>query len=386
MFILALVAGALASPFQLDHQARLVDSSGDPLNGTVTLAVEFFDGSGGGANSLGADSWSGLAIDGGYVSVVIDADTDWFLSPEVWIQYTVNTTTTLSPRSRLSRVPMAATASFAEAVPAFDAAVACTVDGSIRFDATSNTLLVCGSGQWRAVMTSQSIALTSGAYSYLNGTTDDSCLAYLNSGAASTRPDGVYSIQPPGYGAAFDVWCDMTTDGGGWTVIRSVASGSEGNVVSYPSFQRVASVAAGTASQARVISTAAGFSLGSQGSGSRKTVRFELTTGFSFTEMSGSWVGWGAAGGLHHDDSQSGSTSWKVQSDVGDSSGIVQFGTPSTVIKTGGQYGVNWNGTGVSLTYPFDVSGLSDTVVRWSVIDQSTLEYVDFKEIVLRLR
>ncbi|MFT6231754.1 MAG: hypothetical protein ACJAZO_002262, partial [Myxococcota bacterium] len=34
----------------------------------------------------------------------------------------------------------------------------------------------------------------------------------------------------------------------------------------------------------------------------------------------------------------------------------------------------------------FDVSGLSDRVVRWSVIDQSTQEYVDFKEIVLRLR
>jgi hypothetical protein len=215
---------------------------------------------------------------------------------------------------------------------------------------------------------------------------DESCLAYLYGGNTSARPDGVYSIQPPGYGSAFDVWCDMTTDGGGWTVIRSVASASEGNVVSYPSFQRVASVNAGVTSQARAISTAAGFSLGSVVAGNRKTVRFELTTGFAFAEMSGSWVGWGAAGGLHHDDSQSGSSSWKSQSDVGDSSGIIQFGTPSTVVKTGGQYGVNWNGTGVNLTYAFDVTGLSDTVVRWSVIDQSSLEYVDFKDIVLRLR
>ncbi len=386
MFLLALIATALGSPFQLDHQARLLDLSGAPLNGSVTLDVEFFDGSGAGAGSLGSDSWTGLSVEHGYVAVIIDADTDWFLSPEVWIEYTVNATTTLTPRSRLSRVPMAATASFAEAVPAFDSAVPCTVNGSLRFDGASNALLVCGSGQWRTVVTSVPIAVSSGAYSYLDGSTEDNCLGYLNSGDPSTRPDAVYSIQPPGYGTAFDVWCDMTTDGGGWTVIRSVADPSEGNVASYASFQRATSVVAGVASEARTVSTAAGFGIGSDGGTARKTVRFELTTGFTFTEMSGSWVGWGAAGGVHHDDSQSGSTSWKVQSDVGDSSGILQFGTPSTVVKTGGQYGVNWNGTGVNRTYPFDVSGLSDTVVRWSVIDQSGPEYVDFKEIVLRLR
>jgi hypothetical protein len=385
-FVLALIASALASPFQLDHQARLTDTSGTPLNGTLALDVEFFDGSGAGAVSLGSDSWTGLSIQGGYVSVVIDADTDWFFSPEVWIEYTVNGTTTLAPRSRLSRVPMAAIATYAEAVPVFDPAVSCTVNGSLRFDETNNALVVCGAGQWREVLTSPVVSLTNGVYSYSDGTSDESCLAYLNGSTAAQRPDGVYSIQPPGYATAFDVWCDMTTDGGGWTVIRSVANASEGNVVSYPSFQRAASVVAGTTSQGRAISTSTGFSLGSVVSGSRKTARFELTTGFTFAEMSGSWVGFGAAGGLHHDDSQSGSSSWLSQSNAGDSSGIVQFGTPSTVVKTGGQYGVNWNGTGVNRTYAFDVSGLSDTVVRWNVIDQSTLEYVDFKEIVLRLR
>jgi hypothetical protein len=354
MFVLALIASALASPFQLDHQARLLDSSGTPVNETIALGVEFFDGRGAGANSLGTDSWTSLSIQGGYASVVINADTDWFLSPEVWIEYTVNATTTLAPRSRLSRVPMAATASFAEAVPQYDPSIPCTVNGSIRFDETNNSLMVCGGAQWRVVVTSRVIALTDGVHSYSDGTTDESCLAYLGASTSSTRPNGVYSIQPRGYGGPFDVWCDMTTDGGGWTVIRSVPSVSEGNIASYPSFQRATSVAAGVASQARTVSTAAGFSLGSIGSGSRKTTRFELTTGFTFTEMSGSWVGWGAAGGLHHDDSQSGSTAWKVQSDVGNSSGIVQFGTPSTVVKTGGQYGVNWNGTGVNRTYPFD--------------------------------
>lgn len=31
--------------------------------------------------------------------------------------------------------------------------------------------------------------------------------------------DGVYAVDPDGDGTATDVWCDMTTDGGGWTLV-----------------------------------------------------------------------------------------------------------------------------------------------------------------------
>ncbi|WP_299250375.1 fibrinogen-like YCDxxxxGGGW domain-containing protein [uncultured Lacinutrix sp.] len=45
-----------------------------------------------------------------------------------------------------------------------------------------------------------------------------SCLAYLNAGFTS---DGVYTIDPDGAGAnaAYDCYCDMTNDGGGWTLV-----------------------------------------------------------------------------------------------------------------------------------------------------------------------
>ena len=45
-----------------------------------------------------------------------------------------------------------------------------------------------------------------------------SCLAYLNAGSTT---DGIYSVDPDGSGPnpAYDCYCDMTNDGGGWTLV-----------------------------------------------------------------------------------------------------------------------------------------------------------------------
>lgn len=75
-----------------------------------------------------------------------------------------------------------------------------------------------------------SIALQAGGYrTWADGSLAASCNDYLHPGAlktyAGSTGDGVYRIQPAGQ-TATDVKCDMTTDGGGWTLVVGISGAS----------------------------------------------------------------------------------------------------------------------------------------------------------------
>ncbi len=73
----------------------------------------------------------------------------------------------------------------------------------------------------RRPLTFVTVVLAVLAYPAIAGAQLTSCLHILQAGGSTG--DGVYSIDPDGAGgnAPVDVYCDMTADGGGWTLVAS---------------------------------------------------------------------------------------------------------------------------------------------------------------------
>ena len=93
-------------------------------------------------------------------------------------------------------------------------------DGSTTCDVTPD----CDDGDIEVFPTATEEC--SGADQNCDGVAPDVCLScddVLDADSSRAGMDGVWTIDPDGVGlgdAAFDAWCDLTTDGGGWTLVQ----------------------------------------------------------------------------------------------------------------------------------------------------------------------
>lgn len=230
---------AVASP-SLQHQGRLLDPAGGPLSGAVSLQISLWND--GAATDSASRLWTAsfpVTLADGYYSVALDvSDTgsslepSWF-SSDVWVGVAVDGAAEFAPRQAMTTVPAALSADTTRRVRVVEASGACD-EGEIVWDTTRGNLSVCQGGIWRSVGTAI-ITEIDGARSWTNGRYAESCLEYRSPPPGvlyeGSTGDGVYRIDPDGATgqAPFDVHCDMTTDGGGWTLLGTIAGGDANN-------------------------------------------------------------------------------------------------------------------------------------------------------------
>jgi len=87
------------------------------------------------------------------------------------------------------------------------------IEGSLRYNSDSKSMEYCNGSEWMRLLSER---ITPKVY-YA------SCHEIYQ---ANGGRNGVYKIKPSGVNDPFDVYCDMSTDGGGWTLVASYADNS----------------------------------------------------------------------------------------------------------------------------------------------------------------
>lgn len=177
--LLILASAAQAAPTQLTHSGRLIDAAGAPINGAHALEVRLWtdEASEELANRVHAEAFGVTPIADGYFAVVLGAGGDLEadeLAAARFVEVLVDGEV-LGPRAPLTEVPRAAVA------------LAVVGGGSVDPDDTPETALPA------------------------------SCKAIRD--ADTALPSGLYYIDAGGLTGPVQTWCDMSTNGGGWTLV-----------------------------------------------------------------------------------------------------------------------------------------------------------------------
>jgi hypothetical protein len=203
-----------ASAATFEHQGRLLDPSGQPVQGSTDLVFRLYAGPSD-PTPLWTETQTAVAVADGYYDVALGAVTaipDNLMSSDRYLTVQIGAAAESAPRQRIRPVPLAQVSLAAPALAS--PPVACSDAshaGRMYFDTTIGSFRGCDGVSWGTIGGAD---VPSGGAGTL-GDPGRSCLDIH-----TTHPSlgsGLYYIDPDGDGASVQVQCDMTRAGGGWT-------------------------------------------------------------------------------------------------------------------------------------------------------------------------
>jgi hypothetical protein len=283
-----LPTAALAADIETTWQGRLTDTAGAPIEGNHDVTITLWNdptGAGVGVNDLHSETFNATVSDG-YVSVILGAGTPALDSAvfegNVWVGVTIDTGNELTPRSPITSSPKTGAGGIGAAVLAFvpgsltigtsdntaDATASITVAnlgtatvadlgftapsgfthisdtcaGSIAGSSTCLvTFALTGSGTTGArtgtataagTGTNTAATILTGEYQPIGTESAPGASCKQSRQDLTNPPSALYWLDVDGAGAEpkFQAWCDMVTNGGGWTLVARIRQDSRRHV------------------------------------------------------------------------------------------------------------------------------------------------------------
>lgn len=230
------VSAVLAVPLEVPYMGRLTTDAGGVVDGTVDVRVWLYPASSSGSPVWGPQVLPNTPVNGGILALVLQGgnpslESALLTSNELWLQFEIDGEP-MAGRQRVYSVPFALLAGDAESLGGLPASDYLTVGGTLSAGSDPSGCTAANAG---------AIRFQAGIFEGCNGTewrrldgaTDSdlggadnpaqNCQSILDANPAA--PDGSYWLDPPGDGVgAFRAHCDMTTEGGGWTLVASVSA------------------------------------------------------------------------------------------------------------------------------------------------------------------